>query len=97
MTRNFKATANFLRMADDVNDVKHHWRQDKSDTTPSSSQAGRMPTDLSMIRSIGHNLHYSDRQTKVLIHNLVKDKLYKKMKFVNNNQLYWQPTKKGTI
>ena len=85
MIRNFKETASFLQMADNANDVKHHWRQDKNDTIPSSSQTGHMPTNLNMTRSIGHDLHYSDHQTKVFICNLGKDKLYKKMKFVNNN------------
>ena len=95
--RHLKAITKYLQMANYEKQIKGEWNQSKNETTPSSSQTGHMATNLSMIRSIGHNLHYSDHQTKVLICNLVKNKLYKKMKFVNNNQLYYQPTKKGTI
>ena len=84
-------------MSIDANGNMNHWKGNHNETTPTSSTTGLMQRDFSVIRSIGNEFHYSDHQTKVLIRNLVKDTLFKKMKFVNNNQLYWQPTKKGTL
>ena len=63
--RHLKAITKYLKMANYEKQIKGEWNQSKNETTPSSSQTGHMATDLSMIRSIGHDLHYSDHQTKV--------------------------------
>ena len=51
-----------------------------------------LEVDMDAVVSMSIDRYYNELRTL-----LRKDKLYKKMNFVNNNQLYWQPTKKGTL
>ena len=67
--------------------------------SPSSSTTGIIPSNHD-IKGVGSymqqdmTMKYSDTQTVALVRNIVKEKLFRKMKFVHDKQLYWTPMKK---
>ena len=70
--------------------------------SPSSSTTGIIPSnhdikgvDLYMQQDM--TMKYSNTQTVALVRNIVKEKLFRKMKFVHDKQLYFSPMRKGTL